>query len=104
MTIGFSSCRALSRCGFFAFVALLVATFGGAARAQDAPPSTPARSAATEALVPVEETAANVVPPDAIDEALLDLPIVSIEVKLEGKRWAKPTRISSVRIGEKLTP
>ncbi len=104
MTIRSSFFRAVARCGVVAFALLLVAMLGRAASAQDAKPSSPAHAAATEALVPVEETAANVVPPDAIDEALLDLPIVAIEVKLEGKRWAKPARIGSVKVGEKLTP
>ena len=78
MTIRSSYFRALSRFGLVAFVALLVATFCGAARAQVGPPSSPApapspaQKVATEALVPVEETAANVVPPDSIDEALLE--------------------------------
>jgi outer membrane protein assembly factor BamA len=95
--------RATAR-GFLAFLlSICLAAVALPARAQDPAPS-PARASATEKLVPVEQTEARAVPADTLDEKLLGLPVLRVEVVLEGKRWAKPAKVTGVRPGEPLSP
>ncbi|NUP07671.1 MAG: BamA/TamA family outer membrane protein [Polyangiaceae bacterium] len=73
------------------------------ARAED---PTPAETAVDDPLVPLDDLATLEIPEDDLtfDEALIGLPIVRVEVRVTGKRWAAKPAISSVKFGEKLTP
>lgn len=81
----------------------------GEALAQDAAPKdaqTPAESAASDPLVPLDDVADLSIPEDELgfDEALLELPIVRVEVRVTGQRWAAKPVLNSVKFGEKLSP
>jgi outer membrane protein assembly factor BamA len=96
--------RASPRASFCGFVAVLALLALGARKAHAEEPASPAREAATEELVPIEQAGARVVPADPLDESLLGLPVESVEVKLVGKRWSRPVRLVGVGRGEALTP
>lgn len=68
--------------------------------------ATPAEQAAEDPLVPIDAIASLEIPEDGVqlDEAILGLPIVRVEVRVTGTRWATPASVTSVKFGEKLTP
>lgn len=67
---------------------------------------TPAEEAVEAPLVPIDDLATLSIPEDEVtfDESLLGLPIVRVEVRVTGKRWAGRPPINSVKFGDKLTP
>ncbi len=61
---------------------------------------------ATESFVPLEDLATLVIPEDQVelDPSVLGLPIVRVEVRTAGSRWATQTEVKSIPFGEKLSP
>ncbi|MFO0552014.1 MAG: POTRA domain-containing protein [Polyangiaceae bacterium] len=92
------------------FVSLVLLAFlvfvASAARAEDGPAeSTPAEKAARSTMVPIDQIQTLTIPEDDVtfDEDIIGLPIVRVEVRVQGTRWASKPTITSVKFGEKLT-